>query len=230
MAKTAEERRVVARACTKLWQASPAGKASCERSQRAYRARHAAKLNAAGRVYKADPGAKARAIELRALRKSPPKPRAFRHPSHCKHGHEIAGENMAIVGRRRVCRTCKRARDAKYRPGRQASANETVTRWRRKNPERARAISKRSAGRRRGAPGRFTAEEMRAQFTLQQGHCYYCACTLPAAWHAEHKTPIARGGTSWPENMVCSCGDCNRRKGTQTAEEFIARRMAERAP
>jgi len=36
--------------------------------------------------------------------------------------------------------------------------------------------------------------------------------------------PISRGGTAVLENLVVSCGGCNRAKGEMTADEFRALR------
>ena len=36
----------------------------------------------------------------------------------------------------------------------------------------------------------------------------------------EHKTPLSRGGTNDPTNLVLSCSRCNARKGKLTVEEF----------
>lgn len=53
--------------------------------------------------------------------------------------------------------------------------------------------------------------------------CFYCRERFTFdKLEREHKTPIARGGANRSSNIVPSCKPCNRRKGTQTAEEFRA--------
>lgn len=39
---------------------------------------------------------------------------------------------------------------------------------------------------------------------------------------ADRVIPLSRGGSNFIENIVPACGSCNSRKGTRTADEFIA--------
>ena len=50
--------------------------------------------------------------------------------------------------------------------------------------------------------------------------CQYCAKVLPETQlNLDHVIPRSLGGkTSW-ENVVCSCVECNRRKGGRTPEQ-----------
>lgn len=54
--------------------------------------------------------------------------------------------------------------------------------------------------------------------------CSYCYkhLTVDDA-HVDHKTPVARGGTSNPSNLTAACDTCNIRKGIMTYDEFIAK-------
>ena len=57
-------------------------------------------------------------------------------------------------------------------------------------------------------------------FLRDQNTCQYCRRTLPKKeLNIDHVIPRSRGGISTWENVVCSCLDCNRRKGGQTPEE-----------
>lgn len=73
---------------------------------------------------------------------------------------------------------------------------------------------------------RLLVDKLRADGTIfgmyqaQEGKCAYCAQPL-GRFHVEHKTPLSRGGFSDPENLCCACADCNTKKGTMTAEEFV---------
>lgn len=51
------------------------------------------------------------------------------------------------------------------------------------------------------------------------GMCSYCQ-SAPFE-HIDHAIPVARGGSNWPSNLRPSCGDCNLRKWTKTAMEFL---------
>lgn len=68
---------------------------------------------------------------------------------------------------------------------------------------------------------RTTIRFCRANIYLRDHNtCQYCARHLPRSQlNLDHVVPKSRGGhTSW-ENIVCSCLDCNRRKGGFTPDE-----------
>ena len=50
--------------------------------------------------------------------------------------------------------------------------------------------------------------------------CQYCGLRLPRhELNLDHVVPRSREGTSIWENVVCSCHECNRRKGGKTPQE-----------
>jgi 5-methylcytosine-specific restriction endonuclease McrA len=50
--------------------------------------------------------------------------------------------------------------------------------------------------------------------------CQYCGHRLPRhELNLDHVIPRSQGGTSVWENVVCSCHDCNRRKGGRTPQQ-----------
>lgn len=104
-------------------------------------------------------------------------------------------------------------------------AAATKRRYRAENHEAVTIAEREKHARRKGAEGHYTAEDIRAQFETQGGRCFYCYRPL-VRYHIEHKTPIARGGTNWPHNLVCACSSCNLEKGPMTAAEYIAKRLA----
>ena len=50
--------------------------------------------------------------------------------------------------------------------------------------------------------------------------CFYCGKAV-SDFEVEHMTPKARGGSNSIDNLTLSCHDCNQKKNTLTAEEFI---------
>ena len=50
--------------------------------------------------------------------------------------------------------------------------------------------------------------------------CFYCGKTV-SKFEVEHMTPKTRGGSNHIDNLTLSCHDCNQKKDTLTAEEFI---------
>lgn len=110
---------------------------------------------------------------------------------------------------------------AKLRADRPEVLIEANKRWRRNNPEKMRVWNAIQRAKRKGAPGAYSAADIQAQFNKQEGACFYCTKPM-RRYHIEHKTPLSRGGTNFPDNIVCACAGCNLRKGTRTAEEFFA--------
>ena len=50
--------------------------------------------------------------------------------------------------------------------------------------------------------------------------CFYCGKAV-SDFEVEHMLPKSRGGSNRIDNLTLSCHDCNEKKGTLTAEEFI---------
>lgn len=106
-------------------------------------------------------------------------------------------------------------------PGRQYDANR---RWRRANLRAAAALSHNRRAREVGAPGSYTVAEFAGICENQGDRCYYCGKVPEDSWDttADHYLALARGGTNYAANIVMACRDCNTRKNTKLAEEFIA--------
>lgn len=69
----------------------------------------------------------------------------------------------------------------------------------------------------------------RRNLFARDGHrCQYCGRSLPSSQLSfDHVLPRSRGGeTSW-ENVVCSCVDCNSKKGGRTPKEARMKLMRE---
>ncbi|MGI9558560.1 MAG: HNH endonuclease [Thermodesulfobacteriota bacterium] len=57
-------------------------------------------------------------------------------------------------------------------------------------------------------------------FRRDGGKCQYCGHEFPKSdLTIDHVVPRSLGGTSRWDNVVCSCGVCNRRKGGRTPEQ-----------
>ena len=105
-----------------------------------------------------------------------------------------------------------------------AEAVERATRWYHENIERGRRNSRAAEARRRarieGASGSHTADDIAAQYERQKGRCYWCQRKVGAEFDVDHVTPLSKGGSNGPENIVIACPSCNRRKGARTPTEF----------
>ena len=55
--------------------------------------------------------------------------------------------------------------------------------------------------------------------------CFYCGKTV-SGFEVEHMLPKSKGGSNRIDNLTLSCHDCNEKKGTLTAEEFIQQTLS----
>lgn len=94
-------------------------------------------------------------------------------------------------------------------------------RWAANNPDKIKAKIHRQRARRVGAEGSFSAQDVREQLKRQEGRCFWCGRALEK-YHVDHVTPLAKGGTNHPSNIVCSCPRCNLKKSDKLPEVFRA--------
>jgi 5-methylcytosine-specific restriction endonuclease McrA len=102
---------------------------------------------------------------------------------------------------------------------RQYKADHAEEERERKHARRAREIS---------APGTHTAADLRLQARAQTDKrgrliCWWCGKPIKGTYHADHRIPLDRGGSNWPENIVIAHAKCNLSKGTKLPGEFNGR-------
>ena len=105
--------------------------------------------------------------------------------------------------------------------------NAHTSLYHREHPEVVRAKWQNYRARKLSAEGSFTSAEWLALVALYQGCCAYCGEMGPL--EADHRNPLARGGSNRIENILPACRRCNARKHLLTEEEFRARLALERA-
>jgi 5-methylcytosine-specific restriction endonuclease McrA len=93
------------------------------------------------------------------------------------------------------------------------------------SPAERKRKNKRSYKRRKRAKGSHTDEEVRLQYCLQDGLCYWCMKEVGDDFHRDHYIPIARGGTSHAYNIVISCPHCNLSRGSKLPEQWTWRKV-----
>lgn len=123
----------------------------------------------------------------------------------CARGHAMVADNL-LGGRRRKCKTCHRARMARWR-----EQHLTVA--------RARGAA-RTANRRAddiGAHGRISQDDVLELWRCQP-QCVGCG----EGFGLDHRVPFARGGTNTTGNLQNLCTPCNQRKGSRLPEELAA--------
>lgn len=89
------------------------------------------------------------------------------------------------------------------------------------NPDVRRTGWERRRARLLNADGSYTTAEWLWVVAFYGGRCAYCGAE--GQLDADHRIPLARGGTNWIENIVPACRRCNNRKHTLTEDEFRER-------
>lgn len=108
-----------------------------------------------------------------------------------------------------------------YRAANRDIYNDSNRRWRAKYPEKKQAADRLNKCRRRGAAGKFTAEDTTRIRLAQRDKCAACAIDLHGTGQLDHITPIANGGSNWPRNLQWLCADCNRAKWHKDPIDFM---------
>lgn len=74
--------------------------------------------------------------------------------------------------------------------------------------------------------GTLQGYNIRNYLLEKHGHkCFYCGKTV-SDFEVEHMLPKSRGGSNRIDNLTLSCHDCNEKKGTLTAEEFVQQTLS----
>jgi 5-methylcytosine-specific restriction endonuclease McrA len=103
---------------------------------------------------------------------------------------------------------------------------EEAKEWRKRNPDLVRIHWKVKQARKRSNGGAHTSKDIKRIFTEQDHRCSYCGITL--FWsikgdiHVDHFHPLVRGGPNNPDNLRCTCENCNLSKGGKTYDEWVA--------
>lgn len=111
----------------------------------------------------------------------------------------------------------------KHREERNAKSRITCKRHYQQNKDAYIIKSRNRRLLRKGAEGTHTKDDLDAIYAAQHGRCYYCGVTLAKPIHVDHKQPLSRGGTNWPDNLALTCAFCNLSKHNSTEAEFRAR-------
>lgn len=144
----------------------------------------------------------------------------------CKYGH-ICDRYVYDWG----CWACKKVQQKKWRVSHPKGRVEIERRSHAKRgqsieyQQRKRAAFRNYSARKLKAEGKHTAGDVRSMFVSQRGLCL-CGADLTLGFHVDHKRPLSRGGSNWPENLQLLCPFCNTSKGAKTMEEWLCREVA----
>lgn len=134
------------------------------------------------------------------------------------------------LARQRIWReNNKEALAASKRAYREANKDRVVIAikaWLAQNRDRVRIYRKTRRARKIGAVGRYTTADISLLWKAQNAKCVGCGYSLELSCTVDHKIPLSRGGSNWPENLQLLCKPCNSSKGTKTMEEWRGRHAA----
>lgn len=131
-----------------------------------------------------------------------------------KNREKINARNLAAMKE-------KYASDPEYRDRKRADSKVRGKVWRSENADKTRVHVLIRRGRKRNADGSHTADDIRRINYEQDYKCVYCKTPTHDGYHVDHKTPLARGGSNWPDNLQVLCAHCNVSKWSRTHEEYI---------
>jgi 5-methylcytosine-specific restriction endonuclease McrA len=114
------------------------------------------------------------------------------------------------------------AAEKKWRDEHKEAFAKMVGDWGKENPDSRNAITQNYRARKRGLVGVHTSVDINTILEAQNHHCYYCGEPLES-YHVDHKQPVTRGGSNWPDNLCCTCAHCNHSKANKTEAEYRAR-------
>ena len=97
--------------------------------------------------------------------------------------------------------------------------------WYVNNPDKVLINWHRYRARECNAPGSFTVNDVIHMRKRQNDNCHYCYISLNNRGTVDHRTPLIRGGTNWPNNLCLACKPCNSSKGAKTELEFRQRQV-----
>ncbi len=69
----------------------------------------------------------------------------------------------------------------------------------------------------------FTGEDVRIQYKMQKGICWWCEKHIVGPWEVDHRIPVSRGGMNTNRDIVIACRRCNRAKKDKMPWEWIGR-------
>lgn len=90
--------------------------------------------------------------------------------------------------------------------------NESVKKYRAKNPDKLREWSSTRAKRKTGRLPRGTVKSIG---DLQGWLCVYCKINVSDKYHVDHIYPLSKGGRHEPSNLQILCQPCNLKKSSK---------------
>lgn len=141
-----------------------------------------------------------------------------KHQSENRDQYNAYGKAYYLKNRNKVNATCRAWAIAHH-----GRVLENQRRHRKLNPDLYRAKKQRRRAKERKANGIFTDKDVAIQYESQNGKCWWCGIAVGDQYHVDHRIPLAKGGSNWPENICISCPECNLKKNDKMPWEFNGR-------
>lgn len=144
----------------------------------------------------------------------------------CPHGHTC--ERQTSSAGCWECRAIAGKKSGRVRTHIPEMRRKWTKKWREAHPGAHKAIRHNMRARRRGAEGQHTQFDLH-NILEQQGLSCCCGVSFLGSIDPtiDHKTPLSRGGSNWPDNIQLMCSSCNDSKGAKTMDEWaIIKRAA----
>lgn len=131
----------------------------------------------------------------------------------CIHGHGVLRWTYNSA-----CAVCMKLAAEKSHTSEKGKAY--LVQWRSRNLDKVRDYNRKTKCIRKNSEGVSSAKDIRNILRLQRFKCAECRVSVKKTYHIDHITPIAKGGTSWPNNLQCLCPPCNMKKGSKDPLDF----------
>jgi 5-methylcytosine-specific restriction endonuclease McrA len=153
---------------------------------------------------------------------------AHREESATRYAAYRAAHRDEIAAYRAAWRAAHRAEQAAYSAAYSADHREAQKAYKAAYyaayPEKRAVGGRNRRARKRAAPGKHTAADIKRLLLLQKSKCSCCRKSITKGYHVDHIVPLARGGSNDPYNLQLLCPTCNLKKRAKDPVEFMQSR------
>lgn len=144
-----------------------------------------------------------------------------KNPEVVAHEREYDRRRYLLIREQKLKRHREYERQPEVKARRKAYSFDYERTPERRLKRRARAAIQHS--KRRNAAGRYSSADVRLLLRSQKGLCWWCGKPAGENYEVDHRIPLSRGGSNYPENLCISCFDCNRSKHDKLPQEWNGR-------
>lgn len=136
-------------------------------------------------------------------------------------------KKMPETSKEKVRARSKSARYEEARLRRYEQNRDSILEWHREyyrnNTDKAKIKRDRRRARLMNAEGEYTVDDIHLHYKNQKGKCWYCQIELKGKYHIDHRIPLSRGGSNYPNNLALTCSRCNLSKSDKLPHEWCGR-------